>query len=549
MPALPAPTLDIRAPNGGRTVLRPLVRLERLPGLSRGGLAAVAVLSAIFLVTSVNRLNHTDLWGHLNFGRWIVTHGRLPVEDPFRSFARAEPFVNLYGLAQVLGYACHEAFGLEGLVLAHALVVTVTAALIVLATRARGVSTGWAAAAAAASYVLALPIVGTIRPQLFGMLAFSATLYGLTQLPRRPATLFWLPAVFALWANLHGSFPIGLALLGCYALGHSWSVGAALGEKTKAAPGSLLRLSAGLWSEPSVRRAWWAALLAAAAVGANPYGYDLLRFAAGFSANTNLDCISEWRPMTVYSFSGVLFFGSLVVSAVLLRRSRRPISATEILVATVFGTLALSAIRMLIWWALVWPWVVAPHAAAASRRRSEDSAVREGQTHQEPAEAVQRLLFAGLIVAGVIWWAPPTHALCSGRARQDESILSSDTPEKLAAWIQSHRIEGRIFAPMDWADYLVWRTHGAVEPLVHSHVHLIAADVWRDFLLLDQGTSDWKHVAESYGLKYLVLSSQRHRQWVILVAGDPGCRVLYQDRQALLVEIGCSPRGGKGKTR
>ena len=79
------PTVDVRAPNGGRIVLRPVVRLERFPGISGGTMAAVLVLCAVFLATSVYRLNHTDLWGHLNFGRWIVQHDRLPEADPFRS--------------------------------------------------------------------------------------------------------------------------------------------------------------------------------------------------------------------------------------------------------------------------------------------------------------------------------------------------------------------------------------------------------------------------------------------------------------------------------
>ena len=40
---------------------------------------------------------------------------------------------------------------------------------------------------------------------------------------------------------------------------------------------------------------------------------------------------------------------------------------------------------------------------------------------------------------------------------------------------------GRIVAPMDWADYLIWRTGGAVEPMVYSHVHLSGPNFGRIF--------------------------------------------------------------------
>jgi len=526
MALLPTPTVDVEAPNGGRIVLRPHVRLERMPGLSRGALGAVVVLGAIFLLTSVNRLNHTDLWGHLNFGRWIVEHGRLPQADPFRAALPGQDFLNIPWLAQVLGYACHEALGLEGLVLAHALLVTLASAALLLAVRARGVSTGWAAAAVAASYVLALPIHGTIRPQLFGIMAFAATLYGVTQVPRRRLVLVAIPLVFALWANVHGSFPMGLAVLGCYALGHSWSIARCRGTILAA------------WADVSVRRAWWTLLLATAASCVNPNGVELLRAVAGFSGNTNLEGISEWRPMALQSLSGVLFFGSLLAIGVLLRESPRTITATEILLVLVFAAVALTAIRMLVWWALIWPWVVAPHAAAAWRRvwlrRPSDE---QEDPAQAAASAVQRLVFAVVVVGCVVWWSPPTHAFLGGRSRAEASVLSSDTPRQVAEFMNHRGLKGRIFAPMDWADYLVWRTHGTVEPLVHSHVHLISPEVWQEFLAIDQGSSQWLPIAQRNEIRYLVLSRGRHQRLAAAVFAAAGCRLVYEDPQTLLVAL------------
>ncbi len=518
----PPPTLDIRAPNGGRVVLRPVIGLDRLPGLSRDGLAAVLVLCAVFLATSVYRLNHTDLWGHLNFGRWMVEHRALPQADPFRPPDAGVTFLNVPWLGQVLGYLCHERLGLEGLVLAHVALVTLTAALLALAVRARGASLGWGAAAAAAGYLLALPVLGTIRPQLFGMVAFAATLWAVARLAaHRSDPLWWLAPLFALWANLHGSFLMGLAVLACHAAGLTWE--ALRRGKDEKEPGFA-----------PARRAWLALTVAIAACCLNPLGPKLLWAVAGFAGEGNLEGISEWRAMTIDSLSGVLFLASALVTAVLLRWSPRRVWPEEVLLLAVFGLASLGAIRMLAWWALAWPWVMAPHAAASwilYRRIGPPEADRPG------TPAAWRTLMACAAVLITLWWAPPTNAILSGQTRSNSAVLSRDTPEGLADELAARGIRGRIYAPMDWADYLIWRSGGDVQPLVYSHVHLIGADVWRDFLALDAGADDWLAIADRHGLEHLVVATARSPRLAAAVASNPRCRVLYRDRQGMVVEI------------
>ncbi len=115
-------------------------------------------------------------------------------------------------------------FGNEGLVFGHALLVTLTAGVLMLAVVRRGAPPGWAWVAGAAMFVLDLPIVGTIRPQLFGQLGAALFLLAAAELPTRRHPLVWLPMVAALWANLHGSILMGLAILGACAIGVTWNV-------------------------------------------------------------------------------------------------------------------------------------------------------------------------------------------------------------------------------------------------------------------------------------------------------------------------------------
>jgi len=541
MGSLQTPTVDIHARDGRRVVLRPVIPLDKMPRTGRAVLAVVCVLCGIWLATSFNRLNHTDLWGHLSFGRWIVEHRALPQSDPFRSYVAGESFLNVPWLSQVLGYLWYCALGPEGLVLAHALLLVVAAGCLMLAVRGRNVSTAWAAAAGGVSYVLGLPIVGTLRPQVFGMLGFALTLWAIARLPVRRHPLVWTPLVFALWANLHGSFLAGLLALGCFAVGWSW-------ERWR---------RSNRWTtfrrDPSVRRAWLALLLCAAACCLNPSGFRLLAAVAAFAENTNLGGVSEWRPTVLPSLTGVLMLCSFTITAVLLRWSPRRIAAYEVLLLAVFGLAALGAIRMLVWWAALWPWLAAPHAAAVARllrpaRRTAagprilppcDPAGEEAAAAATRAAAsgqTRTFLMAALIFVTVML-SPPTYALLTGRHRPEQAVFSADTPYLIAEELADRQIAGRIVAPMDWADYLIWRTGSAVEPLVYSHVHLTGADLWQDFLYLQSGGPQWLAVADHYGLQYAVVSRARQPQLAFLASQEPRCRLRYEDQQALLVEI------------
>lgn len=516
------PTVDVVAPGGGRIVLRPVIPIERIPAITPGMLATVVVLCAVFLATSFNPLGHSDLWGHLGFGRWIVQQGALPVFDPFRHAATDAPFLNVPWLGQVLGYLWHESLGAEGLVLAHAMLVTLSAAGLILAVRSRGVSLGAAAAAAVAGYLLALPVVGTIRPQLFGIAAFPLVLWAVTRLPSRRDPLLWLPLVMALWANLHGSFVTGLAVLGCYALATTWDTGRRKSDWMAAC------------RDRSVRRAWLALILGVGATCLNPIGVKLLPAVLGFSGHAALDGISEWRTMTLDSLSGALFVVSLAATCLVLYWSPRRVWTFEILLLLVFGLASLTAIRMLAWWAIAWPWVIAPHAAAAWVL-VRPARVEDPDEHAAPVP--MRTFVAVVIVVLALLWSPPIFGLAGGKPRGAESVMAKETPHRLAEEIAGRNLTGRFCSPMDWADYLTWRTHGALEPMVYSHVHLVDGPTWQDFHRIRRLDAGWQQVADRHGIRYLVLRADDGIPPKEVLAAGPRYQLIYRDDQAALIEI------------
>jgi hypothetical protein len=509
------------------------------PNLSFAGLAVVVALSLIFLLTSFNRLNHTDLWGHLNFGRWMVNHHAFPATDPFAAEPSSISVLQGAWLAQTIGYEVQRLFGNEGLVLGHALLVTLTAGALMLAVQRRGVPPLWVWSAGAAMLVLDLPIVGTIRPQLFGQLGAALFLLACAELPHRKHPLVWLPIVAMLWANLHGSIVMGLAIIGLYAVGVTWSV-------WQEASFSLANLA----RDRRLQVVWGALLLVLAGACINPHGPILILRILGFGDHAALASISEWRALTPRSLTGVLVIASVALTAVLGKFSPRKWEAHEILLLAAFGLATLPAIRMLAWWAVVWPCVVWPHAAAAWRKYYAEKSGEPIVDHDEPT-AMRTLLAMGFVFMTILM-APPTYSLVSGRFRGEGLILVTDTPLYTTDEVLRRGLTGNIATPLDWADFLIWKSSGKLKPLVHSHIHLTEVATWRDYQSIFGADQFWLDSLRSREMQYVLVPRRQYPTLAknIIIEDRSGhgiVRILYQDQRCVLAEV--TPQAKRDATR
>jgi hypothetical protein len=123
--------------------------------------------------------------------------------------------------------------------------------------------------------------------------------------PERPqAKLAWvLPVIFLLWVNTHGSWLIGLAMLGLYiataAFPFRWGAIRSRGMS------------------PQVRNSLLGAAIAScAALFVNPYGWRLVAypFNLAFHQKLNIENVEEWKPTDVHSVRGEILLVLLAVA-------------------------------------------------------------------------------------------------------------------------------------------------------------------------------------------------------------------------------------------
>jgi hypothetical protein len=531
--AMSTTTLPARSASHGESLPDCLTRDNLtgpyFPSTSSAGLSAVIALAVIFTLTSFNRLNHTDLWGHLDFGRWIVENHSLPATDPFAIAPADKPVLNYAWMSQVIGYEVQSHFGNEGLVFGHAFLTTLIAGVLMLTVIRKGVSPLWAWTAAVAFFLLDLPILGTIRPQLFGQLGGALVLLACADLPRKWHPLVWLPIVAAFWANLHGTILMGLAMLGCHAMGMTWTVLQGCGNDfAKTA------------RDARFQRAWLALVVTILGACLNPYGPTLFPKIILFGEHATLSFISEWRAMSPNSLTGGLMILSCLITAGLMKYGVKKWDLGELAMLALFGLATLSAIRMLAWWALAWPVVIVPHAAAAW------SHYRKQQSHAVEEEADEPTSMRTLLAIGVVFMAaiiaPPSYSLITGTARGEVPITATETPVYIAGEAVRRNLSGNFAAPMDWSDYLLWKTNARLKPMIYGHIHLAKLETFQDYQKVFSGDELWLQILNHQKVRYLFVSKERNKELTGRVlleerSGSSRAAILYQDQRSLLLEI------------
>jgi hypothetical protein len=283
------------------------------PLRGRGTLVAAAFVGALAICWSWPGYHQlqADSYGLLYWGRWIAEHG-IPHHNVFALAAAGRPFADQQWLSALIDYDTWRLAGYNGLALLTAGVFGSGFALLLALMRRRGASVIVAVACAA------LALFGTIsltfiRAQIFAIPLFVMLLWlcldDAGETGPRWRLLLVLP-LLALWANLHGSVLIAVALAGAYFAYRAASM-ARRGAWRPAGGYALLGLGA------------------LAMVIATPYGAGVLTYYRDMFGNHALGLADiEWDPPAFPTFGffqfAVPLLSACAATGLMLRRRRRP---------------------------------------------------------------------------------------------------------------------------------------------------------------------------------------------------------------------------------
>ncbi len=203
-----------------------MTRTDHLWKTSRNLFAYNRILIYVFFLLAVSAYNllhwpimagDTDLWYHLNSGRYILEHLSLPTNSYF-SFVSDREWTDYFWLFQVVVYKLFSFIGYHGLIILKTVVYLAVFSLISLYFLRRPEGNKLYVAAAILFYFLVLvPRYLLVRPHIFSYLFIVAFLYILEFKPRKITVC--LPLLAVLWMNLHGiEYPVMIIICLAYVI-------------------------------------------------------------------------------------------------------------------------------------------------------------------------------------------------------------------------------------------------------------------------------------------------------------------------------------------
>src|SRR5262249_18356443 len=150
-------------------------------------------------------------------GQWILSHGTVPTTDPFSHTFQGAPWTAHEWLSEVLFATAYSLGGWGGLRILVGL-----AGMGATFLMARGLLKHFNPVPALNALMIVpgnLAVAADARPQFLAFPIMVAWLSELLEARRQNRAPGWiLLPLMVLWANLHGSFIFGLALIGPFAL-------------------------------------------------------------------------------------------------------------------------------------------------------------------------------------------------------------------------------------------------------------------------------------------------------------------------------------------
>ena len=415
-----------------------------------------------------------DVFWHLAAGRWMLDHHAVLRRDVFSYTVRGHSWVTPeWGYDVVLAESVRlvgpMAFWLLSAGLASLTVVAV-------AIRSRILGAGWTWTG-----LLSVEVGATLmlflddRPQMVSYLLLALLLLVLTLAHRRAAWLWSLPLIFAIWANMHGSFLLGLAVV-------SFEVLLALVPLRAGRVGVVNRL------EPFPALAGLGAAVLATLV--NPFGFGIYSNGLGVTFNSTISqVIEEWQSPNFHDVPVLLVFVvplGLILAYVAISRGEVP--AFDLVLTVFLLVCTLDAVRFL-------PYFVVCSCGLLAICRPLGT------------EQLRPTLLTWPLLALICLSMLAGHWYPAGRPSPGEPVQATN-------YLEDH--PGRVFSTYLWNDYLIARH---IPVFVDGRTELYTdTPVFRQYLAVDELTVSPDSLLRSYDVEYVLWP--RHSPLTVYLGGD-----------------------------
>jgi len=475
---------------------------------SRNDLPRIFYYSLIFLTLAIffklfNQLDvDYDLWLHIFMGKQFLLSGEIQRVDIYSFTNYGAAVINHEWLSQVIWAKVFEVFGDKGIVafrwLLSLLIIFFAAKIICLK-----INDQLSRIIVLICFAVVVSRGISFRMHMFSYLFLLMVLYLIYfYLPQRKyLTLILLGFLFALWANLHGAFVLGLFIYFIYLLE----------ENVKN------RERRWTWRDVIIVLPLLMTLI-------NPYGINLWSYIIGELSNPiSHKYITEWQRFD-FSFREIPFF--LVFSATWMAffTSGRERNISETIMLVVASIMGLSSVRHTPLFVILALPAVASHLEGAMIKIKNTG--RESKT----------ISSFGVVSISILMFSVSFLFFYLGlKDGWNLQTRKDPLPVKTVSYLQNNNIRGNLWLPLHWGGYALYHLY----PLMKVSIDGRWAMTYTHELMQDNmdfsynGAADkWKQILNKYSADYVL--AEPSNPAVPEMIKDADWELLAKDNDSLL---------------
>jgi hypothetical protein len=243
---------------------------------------------------------------------------------------------------------------------------------------------------------------------------------------RNPRWFFWLPILFTVWVNCHGSFILGIILAGIFLFTSffSFQMGSLVSQR---------------WDQRCRRSLALAMAFSLAALFLNPVGIRQILYPIDTMLHQplNLGNVEEWAHLNMTEARGIALLAVLLCIFLLVALRQSDFFFDELLLLALGTWLAVSHMRMLVVFGIL-------AAPILSRLLS---------TSWEGYNAEEDRIWPNALMIGISLLV----ALLAFPSRQNlEEQVEDQSPVKAVQFIQANHLSGPMLNQYGFGGYLIW---------------------------------------------------------------------------------------------
>ncbi len=495
-------------------------------GISLDILWILVILAGFLFFTSLIPLPPNDFWWHLKIGEYIYTNHNILTTNMFAwTLPSDQPFFYAAWLAELLFYILYRLGNIDLIITVRTILIGVTLWLV--AAEAHRRSRSWRIAAIAIAILCPITINNLIvRTQIWAWLPFITTYIVLKRYTEGNIGWHWLllcPLSMIYWVNVHGSFILGLILIGAFFLGETFT--------------KLIKQEKALnWHQIG----WIGStgILSGLAVLVNPRFTAIVGYTFNLLTNPpSQQLIEEWQSPTPHGIANISFYLGILLFIIILAYSRYRLTPTEIILFAGFLWLAWSGQRYVIWYGII----VSPILAREIKDLPLKTPCFIPQKNWLNLALVILLFIPSIVVQP--WFVerlplPDTYWEQVLRNSPAGPLLSIETPVAAAEYLKSHP-GGRLFNEMGYGSYLIWAIpeQGV---FVDTRVELFPYEQWLDYIHINRGTN-YNEILTRYGVDRILLDKKLQPDLATVLTTDKMWNLEYDDPYAQIWSKASAP--------